>query len=59
VEPAPARAVPPLVRGYLHLGAHVCGDPAWDPEFQTADVLLLLPVSRLQARQARRFARAA
>jgi putative hemolysin len=48
-------AVPPLIKGYLRLGAWVCGDPAWDPDFNTADLLLLLPMQRLNRRYARHF----
>jgi putative hemolysin len=55
----PERPPPPLLRGYLRMGAVVCGPPAWDPTFDTADVLLLLPMARLDARWARRFLRAA
>ena len=47
--------VPPLIKGYLRLGACVCGDPAWDPQFNTADLLMLLPVSRIAARYANHF----
>ena len=47
--------VPPLIKGYLRAGAHVCGEPAWDPDFNTADLLLLLPMSRLNKRYARHF----
>ncbi|MDW8469138.1 MAG: GNAT family N-acyltransferase [Burkholderiales bacterium] len=46
---------PPLLRGYLAAGAWICGEPALDPEFNTADFFLLLPLSRLSARYARRF----
>jgi putative hemolysin len=46
---------PPLIKGYLRLGAYVCGDPAWDPDFNTADLLVLLPMSRLNKRYARHF----
>jgi putative hemolysin len=52
-------ALPPLVKGYLRLGAYVCGDPAWDPSFQTADVIVLLPVARLNPRYVRRWLRPA
>ena len=45
-------ALPPLLKGYLRLGAVVCGDPAWDPDFRTADFLLLLPVATINARHA-------
>ncbi len=48
---------PALIRGYLRLGALVCGEPAWDEEFNTADLLLLLPLSQLDPRYARRLLR--
>ncbi len=48
---------PPLIKGYVRLGAYMCGAPAWDPDFNTADLLLLLPMSRLAPRYARRFSR--
>jgi putative hemolysin len=96
--------LPPLVRGYLRLGAYVCGAPerragaphfcgdatvearivadqvgalrrsrvaptscgrrhcsavrgapAWDPDFNTADVLVLLPMSRINPRYAEHY----
>lgn len=36
----------------LHAGAWVCGDPAWDPDFNTADLLLMMPMSRISVRYA-------
>ncbi|HEX4944895.1 MAG TPA: GNAT family N-acyltransferase [Usitatibacteraceae bacterium] len=51
-EPAP---VPPLVKGYLSLGAWVCGEPAWDRDFNCADLPVLLAIDRLDARFARHF----
>jgi putative hemolysin len=47
--------LPPLVKGYLRAGAYVCGDPAWDPDFNTADLLMLMPMSRLSPRYAKHF----
>lgn len=47
--------VPPLIKGYLRAGAWVCGEPAWDPDFNTADLLLLLPMSRANPRYVRHF----
>jgi putative hemolysin len=47
--------IPPLIKGYLRLGAYVCGEPAWDPDFNTADLFILLPLSRLNAKYARHF----
>ena len=55
--PAPRAALPALVRGYLRLGASVCGAPAWDAEFGTADLLILLPLAALDVRWARRLLR--
>jgi putative hemolysin len=56
--PAPAAAeLPPLLKGYLRLGAQICAEPAWDPVFNVADVFLLLSLDRLNARYARHFIR--
>jgi putative hemolysin len=46
---------PPLLRGYLRAGAWICGEPAWDPDFNTADFFLFLPLARLNPRHARHF----
>ena len=46
---------PPLIRGYTRLGAMVCGEPAWDPDFNTADLLMLLPMAQLNRSYARRL----
>ena len=48
-------ALPPLIKGYTRLGAMVCGDPAWDPDFNTADLLMLLPMAQLNRSYARRL----
>ena len=47
--------LPPLIKGYLRLGAMVCGEPAWDPDFNTADLLMLLPMRQLDRGYARRL----
>ncbi len=54
IAPAAQAVVPPLLRGYLSLGAQIAGPPAWDPIFNTADLLVFLPMSRLPARYVRR-----
>ena len=46
---------PPLVKGYMRLGAKICGAPAWDPDFNTADFLTLLRLPDLHPRYARHF----
>lgn len=48
-------ALPPLIKGYARAGAMLCGEPAWDPDFNTADLLLLLPMQQLNRAYARRF----
>lgn len=55
--PAPARRVelPALLRGYLRLGAQVCGEPAHDPEFGVADLYVLLSMRRIDPRYLRHF----
>lgn len=47
--------VPPLIKGYLRLGAWIGGAPAWDPDFNTADFFVMLSLSRLPPRYAQRF----
>ena len=46
---------PPLLKGYLRLGAWVCGEPAWDPDFDSADFFVLLPIARMVPRYAQHF----
>jgi len=47
--------VPALIKGYLRSGAWVCGEPAWDPDFHSADLFMMLPLSRLDSRYARHY----
>ncbi len=54
-EDAPAPATPPLIKAYLRAGAYICGAPAWDAEFNTADLPMMLTLDRLDARHARHF----
>ncbi len=51
--------LPPLIKGYLRLGASVCGAPAWDGGFDTADLLMILPVALTRQRYVDRLLRAA
>lgn len=46
---------PPLIKGYLKLGAKICGDPSWDPHFNTADLLTMLRLSEMNPRYAKHF----
>ncbi|PCG83267.1 GNAT family N-acetyltransferase [Streptomyces sp. WZ.A104] len=47
--------LPPLLRGYLRLGAWVCGAPAYDPDFNVADLYVLLSLRRTDPRYLRHF----
>lgn len=47
--------LPVLLKGYLRAGARVCGEPALDEAFGTADLLMLLDVSEAAPRYAERF----
>lgn len=46
---------PALIKGYVRAGAYVCGEPHWDADFNCADVLVMMPMSRLNPRYARHF----
>lgn len=48
-------ALPPLIKGYMKLGCFICGEPAWDADFNTADLFLLLPLSLMNKRYARYY----
>ena len=48
-------AVPPLLKGYLRAGAFICGEPAWDPDFNTADLPILMPMAKISDRYSRHF----
>ena len=55
-DPTGLRPVAPaLLKGYLRLGAWVCGEPAWDPDFDSADFFVLLPIERMAPRYAQHF----
>lgn len=55
IERAVSCEMPPLLKGYLRVGARVCGEPAWDPDFNSADFLIWLSLDQLNARYARHF----
>lgn len=47
---------PALIKGYLRLGAKVLGAPAWDPDFNTADLPMMMRTADLPARYKKHFA---
>ena len=51
----PGSTVPPLMRGYLRLGAQVCGEPAHDPDFGVGDFPALLDKRQADTRYLNRL----
>lgn len=46
---------PALIKGYLRLGAKVMGPPAWDPDFNAADLPMIMRIADMPARYRRHF----
>jgi putative hemolysin len=49
------RALPPLIKGYLRAGAQIGDGAVVDRQFGTTDVLIYLPVARIEWRYRHRF----
>ena len=47
---------PALIKGYLRLGAKVLGAPAWDPDFNSADLPMMMRIADLPSRYRKHFA---
>ena len=54
-EQAAMDAIIALIKGYLRCGAKVLGAPAWDPDFNTADLPMLLRIDDLPPRYRKHF----
>ena len=46
---------PALIKGYLRLGAKVMGPPAWDPDFNAADLPMIMRIADLSPKYRRHF----
>jgi L-ornithine Nalpha-acyltransferase len=56
IDPKAAlKALPPLIKGYLRLGAFIGDGAVIDRQFGTTDVLIVLPVSAINARYIEHF----
>lgn len=56
IDPKEAlRALPPLVKGYLRLGAHIGDGAVIDHEFGTTDVLIVLPFAEVKQKYLEHF----
>ena len=49
------KLLPPLLKGYLRMGAHICSPPAFDFAFGTVDFLILLNTTKLPERYNKHF----
>lgn len=49
--------LPPLIKGYLRLGCYIGEGAVIDPQFNTIDVLIILPVSAIDPRYFAHFGR--
>ncbi|MGD8710959.1 MAG: GNAT family N-acyltransferase [Ectothiorhodospiraceae bacterium] len=47
--------MPPLLKAYMALGARICGEPCWDPDFGVADLFILVDTADLSSRYVRHF----
>ncbi len=47
---AALKGIPPLIKGYLRLGAFVGDGAVVDPQFGTTDVLIIMPVEKIDPR---------
>ncbi|MEA3490023.1 MAG: GNAT family N-acyltransferase [Candidatus Omnitrophota bacterium] len=47
--------IPPIFKGYLRLGARICGEPALDREFGTIDFFILVDINNVPQRYLRHF----
>jgi L-ornithine Nalpha-acyltransferase len=49
-QKAALKAMPPLIKAYLRLGAYFGDDAVIDRQFGTTDVLVIMPVARIDPR---------
>ena len=50
--------MPPLLKAYMKMGARICGEACWDPDFNVADVFVVLNLDQVANRYAKRFLKA-
>jgi L-ornithine Nalpha-acyltransferase len=53
--PSIRKYIPPLFRGYIRLGAKICGEPVFDQAFGTIDFLILLDLQLMPEKYFKHF----
>jgi hypothetical protein len=53
--PSVRALIPPLFKGYLRLGAKICGEPVFDRKFGSIDFFIVLDVAQLPQRYSKHF----
>jgi len=54
-KPDTKATLPPLLKAYTRMGARICGEACWDPDFNVADLFVLLDINQVANRYARHF----
>lgn len=54
-QPDKPFSFPPLLKAYTKMGVLICGEACWDPDFNVADVFVLLDLEKMTNRYAKRF----
>ena len=49
------KTIPPIIKGYVRLGAKICGYPALDDVFGTTDVFVLFDRKEIDARYGKHY----
>ena len=47
--------MPALIKGYLKIGARICGEPAWDKDFNAVDYPVIVDIENMDRRYRRHF----
>ena len=55
ISPESKAIFPPLLKAYTRMGARICGEACWDPDFNVADLFVLLDVNKVSDRYAKHF----
>ena len=50
-------SIPPLLAAYLRMGAKVCGEPCWDPDFNCLDYFIVMSLPDMPERYVQHYMR--